>query len=281
MSENRPHIIKRKKVVQGPHGGSWKIALADFMTAMMALFLVMWLISSSSKTELEGIAEYFRTPLLVAIAGGDKPTASTSAIPGGGTDPAHAEGEVMRIDKREQSRPAEIQRNFQDLQQRIDEALSQDAELNNLHDQIRSFITPEGLHIQLLDSERRPMYQLGSDKVAPYMRKLLRTIAPLLTELPNRLVISGHTDSIPYRGSDSDYSNWELSADRANAARRELSAGGFDNQKLLRVVGMADELPLPDTRPNDPVNRRIEIIVLDPTASPELGRLRSWLASNP
>lgn len=280
MSEHRPHIIKRKKIVQGHHGGSWKIALADFMTAMMALFLVMWLISSSSKTELEGIAEYFRTPLLVAIAGGDKPTASTSAIPGGGTDPAHAEGEVMRLDKRQETRPADVQRNFIDLQQRIDAALRRDAELNNLQDQIRSFITPEGLHIQLLDSERRPMYQLGSDKVAPYMSKLLRTIAPLLNELPNRLVISGHTDSIPYRGSDSDYSNWELSADRANAARRELSAGGFNNGKLLRVVGMADELPLPDTRPNDPVNRRIEIIVLDPTASPELGRLRSWLASN-
>src|SRR5690606_11323054 len=223
------------------HGGSWKIALADFMTALMALFLVMWILSAANPTDREAVAEYFRTPLVAAITGGDKTTASVSVIPGGGPDPAFAQGEKARIDTRAQTRPTDEQRRFfRDLQRRIEEAIEADPLLRELRKQMRFDLTPEGLRIQLLDTEQRPMFDLGSDQVAPYMRDLLRTIAPLLNDLPNELSISGHTDSHAYASGYYGYSNWELSSDRANASRRELVAGGFASEKLLRVAGLAD-----------------------------------------
>lgn len=274
MSEQRrPIVIRRKKVVHNHHGGAWKIALADFMTAMMALFLVLWILSSASREELEAVAEYFRTPLATAIAGGDRTTASDSAIPGGGPDPAHAEGERARIELRDQSRSAveeqrlrgraEERRRLRELQRRIEAAIQAHPELRPLRDQMHLDLTQEGLRIQLVDSERRPMFELGSDRVAPYMRELLRTIAPLLNELPNRLSISGHTDSVPYAGGYRGYSNWELSSDRANASRRELVAGGLEADRLLRVAGLADRVPMEGTEPVDAVNRRISLVVLD------------------
>lgn len=266
MSSDRPIIIRRKRVVHAHHGGSWKIALADFMTALMALFLVLWLLSSSGTSELEGIAEYFSTPLLVAIAGGDKPTASTKPIPGGGTDPTHMEGEVARIDRLIQTRPAEIQRTFIDLQRRIQEVLLR-PELQEMRDHLRMYLVPEGLLVQLVDNERRAMFKSGSDVVEPYMSLLLRSLAPLLNEMPNLVSISGHTDSHPYRGLAQSYSNWELSSDRANASRRELMAGGLATGKLLRVDGMADKVPLHDVSPDDPRNRRIELMVLNEATS--------------
>ncbi len=275
--ERRPIIVRRKKVVQAHHGGSWKIALADFMTAMMAMFLVLWLVSTSSPSEMEGIAEYFRTPLLVAMAGGDKPTASDSAIPGGGPDPVFSEGETARIDLRQSSRPAEIRRRFRELQRDIRAVMEDEPELRALQDQLRMEVVPQGLLIQLLDSERRPMYERGSDTVEPYMRELLHGIAPLLNQLPNRLNISGHTDSLAYRGGQDDYSNWELSTDRANAARRELIAGGLRAAKIVRVVGMADQVPLPSSEPSDPANRRIELVLLNNAAMERISRRRNAL----
>ncbi|WP_355660783.1 flagellar motor protein MotB [Halomonas salifodinae] len=281
MSEQRrPIVIRRKKVVHNHHGGAWKIALADFMTAMMALFLVLWILSSASREELEAVAEYFRTPLATAIAGGDRTTASDSAIPGGGPDPAHAEGERARIELRDQSRSAveeqrlrgraEERRRLRELQQRIEAAIQAHPELRTLRDQMHLDLTQEGLRIQLVDSERRPMFELGSDRVAPYMRELLRTIAPLLNELPNPLSISGHTDSVPFVGGYRGYSNWELSSDRANASRRELVAGGLAPEQLLRVAGMADRVPMAGTEPGDAVNRRISLVVLDEWAAEQI-----------
>ncbi|MDT8398933.1 MAG: flagellar motor protein MotB [Pseudomonadales bacterium] len=263
MSEHaRPFIIRRKKIIHAHHGGSWKIALADFMTALMALFLVLWLLSTASKSELEGVAEYFSTPLMVAITGGDGLSMSRSVIPGGGTDPIHMDGEQVRIDLRQESRPAEVRRSFLELQRRIEAVIQADAELRDLREQMRFYIVPEGLLIQLVDTERRPMFQRGSDQVEVYMQHLLRSIAPLLNELPNRISISGHTDNLPYPGDNPGYSNWELSTDRANASRRELLKGGLDANKLLRVVGMAERMPISRDNPRDPVNRRIEVIVL-------------------
>lgn len=261
--DRRPIIIKRKKVVHAHHGGSWKIALADFMTALMALFLVLWILSTASEEQLESVAEYFRTPLSVAIAGGDRTTASTSAIPGGGPDPVYEEGERMRVDLRAQTRSSDEMRSFRDLQQRMEALIEADPVLRELRQQIRFDMTPEGLRIQLVDTERRPMFELGSDQVAPYMRTLLRAIAPLLNDMENPLSLSGHTDSLPYAGGYRGYSNWELSTDRANASRRELVAGGLDPDKLLRVAGMGDRVPVADTDPEAPVNRRIAIVVLD------------------
>lgn len=262
--DKRPIVIRRKKVVHAHHGGAWKIALADFMTALMAFFLVLWILSIASEEERRGVAEYFSTPLVTAITGGDG-SGSTSAIPGGGPDPTHSDGERARIDSLERTRPSMQERNFfRNLQERIERAIERDPELRQLRSQMRFDLTREGLRIQLLDTDQRPMFELGSNQVAPYMRSLLRTIAPLLNELPNELSISGHTDSVPYAGGYRGYSNWELSNDRANASRRELVAGGFDPDQLLRVSGFADRVLLPDTEPTDPINRRIELVVLFP-----------------
>ncbi|SDN88337.1 chemotaxis protein MotB [Halomonas shengliensis] len=261
--DRRPIIIRRKKVVHQHHGGSWKIALADFMTALMALFLVMWILSQSTPTQREAVGEYFRTPLVTAITGGDGQAQSANVIPGGGPDPAHAEGERARIDLRQQTRPSDTQRRaFRDLQQRIETAINADPDLRQLRQQMRFEMTPEGLRIQLLDTDQRPMFDLGRDQVAPYMRDLLRTMAPLLNELDNDLSISGHTDSLAYLSGYRGYSNWELSSDRANASRRELVAGGLEPSKLLRVSGFADRVPMPNTEASDPINRRIELLVL-------------------
>ena len=262
--DKRPIVIRRKKKVHGHHGGAWKIALADFMTALMALFLVMWILSVSSDETRQAVADYFSTPLMTAITGGDR-SGSTSAIPGGGPDPTHSDGERARIDTLQRTRPSmEERRFFRELQERIERAIERDPELRQLRNQMRFDLTREGLRIQLLDTDQRPMFELGSDQVAPYMRSLLRTIAPLLNELPNELSISGHTDSVPYAGGYRGYSNWELSNDRANSSRRELIAGGFDPGQLLRVSGFADRVLLPETEPTDPINRRIELVVLFP-----------------
>ncbi|MCS2610259.1 flagellar motor protein MotB [Halomonas dongshanensis] len=260
----RPIIIRRKKVVHAHHGGAWKIALADFMTALMALFLVLWILSVASEEQREGVAEYFSAPLVAAITGGDR-AGSTRVIPGGGPDPAHIDGERVRVSTLQHTRPSPQERRyFNDLQERIERAIERDPELRQLRQQMRFDITREGLRIQLLDTEQRPMFQLGSDQVAPYMRSLLRTMAPLINDLPNELSISGHTDSVPYAGGYRGYSNWELSSDRANASRRELVIGGLEPAKLLRVSGYADRVTLPDIPTTDPMNRRIELIVLLP-----------------
>lgn len=268
-------VIKRpRKVVHGHQAGSWKIALADFMTALMALFLVLWLLATASPQELQGIAEYFRTPLTVAMAGGDRDTASTSAIPGGGPDPAHSEGEVARVDLRQQTRSADKRRELVDLRERLEAVIAADPDLQAIREQIQLEMTQEGLRIQLVDTDRRPMFELGSDRVAPYMRDLLRAIAPLLNDVPNNLSIHGHTDSLPFVGGGEDYTNWELSTDRANASRRELVAGGLEDGKLLRVAGMADRVTVPGTEPGDPVNRRITLVVLTREAADNM-RARS------
>lgn len=259
-------IVQRKKVVHGHHGGAWKLAFADFMTAMMALFLVLWMLASAGAPERAAVAEYFRTPLLVAMAGGDRAAASDNVIPGGGPDPIFSEGERQRIDlERESQRSMEEKERLRGLEKRIRDVISSDARLKDLilQNQILIDLTPEGLRIQLVDTEQRPMFKLGSAQVEPYMRDLLRTIAPKLNELPNSIQITGHTDSLAYAGGESGYSNWELSADRANASRRELVNGGLDSTKLLRISGMSDRIPFEGADPTDASNRRIAVYVLD------------------
>lgn len=260
--EKRPIIIKRKKGRHPHHGGAWKIAFADFMTAMMALFLVLWILSTSNPDQRKAVAEYFRSPIVVALTNGDRDSASTSAIPGGGQDPTYTEGEVRTIDIRQENRRIERQ-HLEDLKRRLEEAIDLNVLLKEFKDQILIDLIPEGLRIQLVDSDKRPMFEVGSSRVAPYMRDLLRVIAPILNQLPNSIQISGHTDSRPYAGGEKGYSNWELSAERANASRRELVAGGLDSGKLLRVSGMADELRFDGAGELDAINRRIAIIVVD------------------
>lgn len=260
--DKRPIIIKRKKAAHPHHGGAWKIAFADFMTAMMALFLVLWILSTSNPEQRKAVAEYFRTPLVVALTNGDRDSASDSAIPGGGPDPSYSEGEVRNIDIRQQNRAIE-RRNLEELKRRLEEAIDINPLLKDFKDQILIDLIPEGLRIQLVDSDKRPMFEVGSAKVAPYMSELLRIIAPILNQLPNSIQISGHTDSRPYAGGEKGYSNWELSAERANSSRREMVIGGLDSGKLLRVSGMADMLRFQGAKELDAINRRIAIIVVD------------------
>lgn len=281
-SERRPIIVKRKKVVsKGHHGGNWKIAYADFMTALMALFLVLWILSMVPKNELDNIAEYFRTPLAVALAGGDKSTASTSAIPGGGADPTFSEGERQRLDIRQQSRPSSEIRRLRALRERLEREVRQDPDLRQMSSQLRTDFIPEGLRIQLVDTDKRPMFELGSARLAPYMRDLLQAIAPELNAVPNAISLTGHTDNLRYAGGERGYSNWELSADRANASRRALVAAGLHADKLLRVSGMASRVNLEGTQPSDAVNRRISIVVLSERAAEQIRDRGERGASDP
>jgi chemotaxis protein MotB len=263
MSEKSIIIRRVKKTRHAHHGGAWKIAFADFMTALMALFLVLWIMSNASKAQKDAVADYFSTPLMAAMSKGDSTSVSPTVIPGGGPNPTFSEGEPNRIAVRNKRLSSEERNRLMALKRRLEAAIARDPNLKDLGKQIQIELIPEGLSVQLMDSEQRPMFELGSARVAPYMRILLRTIAPVLNELPNNIQISGHTDSHPYAGGEVGYSNWELSADRAKASRIELVAGGLDSGKLLRISGMSDRIRYQGAEPFDAVNRRITIVVLD------------------
>lgn len=266
MSESRrPIIIKRPVRAAAHHGGAWKIAFADFMTAMFAFFLVMWLLSTQSPKQLAGIAAEFKTPLKVVLNGGQKSSTSTSVIPGGGTDPIHADGEVKQSD----SDSDDVKR-LDDLKQRLDDMIEANPVLRQFRPQLLIDITPEGLRIQIVDSGNRPMFDRSSAIVMSYMRTILREIGPVLNEQPNKITLSGHTDATQYTQGDKSYSNWELSADRANASRRELITGGMQDKKVLRVMGVASSMHLNQEDPFAPINRRISIVVLNKRAQTEI-----------
>ncbi len=278
----RPIIIKRKKVVAGGHhGGAWKIAYADFVTAMMAFFLLMWLLGSTAKGDLQGIAAYFASPLKVAMAGGDGAGNSSSVIPGGGTDLSKVHGQVRRSDSpddtnRRMDLSSRAERARQDaariraLHAKIDAMITENAKLNEYRSQIRIDVTPDGLQIQIVDDQNRPMFDSGSALVKPYMRDILGAIGSALGGVENRVSLAGHTDATPYGNGERGYSNWELSADRANASRRELVAAGMPDAKLARVVGLAASDPLEPTNPRAAINRRITITILTREAEERL-----------
>jgi len=262
MSAEKHRIVIRRVGGHGGahHGGGWKIAYADFMTAMMAFFLVMWLLSNTTPRQREGIAEHFRMPLKVAINGGEKSSTSVSVIPGGGMDPStRADGEVQRADAEED---ADAER-LASMKEKLDKLIESSPVFKQFRSQILIDITTEGLRLQIVDSENRPMFDLASARLVPHMRAILRELAPALDELPNKITLSGHTDAIVYSRGDKSYGNWELSADRANASRRELVIGGMAENKVLRVVGLADSMHLDRSDPRNPINRRISIILLN------------------
>lgn len=263
-------IIKRPVQAAAHHGGAWKIAFADFMTAMFAFFLVMWLLSTSSPKQLAGIAEQFKMPLKVAISGGQKSSNSTSVIPGGGSDPtSRVDGEVRKSEEESSNDPNDVKR-MEDLKQRLDDMIESSPVLKQFRPQLLIDITPEGLRIQIVDSSNRPMFDRSSAVVASYMRTILRELGPVLNEQPSKLTLSGHTDATAYTQGDKSYSNWELSADRANASRRELLAGGMQDTKVLRVVGVSSSVHLNKDDPYAPVNRRISIVVLNRRAQADI-----------
>ncbi len=265
MKQEHPVILVKRKKLRHHSSmthGSWKIAYADFMTAMMAFFLVMWLISISSPQVAMQIADYFRTPLKVALNGGKNISISSSVIPGGGADSTQQEGEVKKSPRIETQAQRKEKIKFTAVKNKLESVINKDERFKELRDHLSIDLTNEGLRVQLIDSQRRPMFQLGSAKIEPYMRDLLHAVAPTLNELSNKISISGHTDNLTYAGGERGYSNWELSSDRANASRRELIAGGLSEGKVLRIIGMASVMSsdAPDGNPQD---RRISILVLN------------------
>jgi chemotaxis protein MotB len=284
-SNDKAIIVRRASGMRrggGHHGGAWKLAYADFMTAMMAFFLLMWLLSAVTQVELKGIAEYFNTPLKAAIFGnGNRTAEDSSVIPGGGRDLSSNSNGVMRRSDgstrlaervaRRSNAPDEVlpeqedrkdKARLHDLQIRLISAIEANPNLRQFKQQIRIDSTLQGLRIEIVDSQKRPMFALSSDQVEPYMREILREIGKTLNGVPNRIVVQGHTDALAYSGGEAGYSNWELSADRANASRRELVAGGMGEDKVLRVLGLASTQNLNQANPLDPENRRISVIVL-------------------
>lgn len=318
--KTQPIVIKRKKVAGGHHGGAWKIAYADFVTAMMAFFLLMWLLGSTTKGELMGISEYFQTPLQVALFGGSGSGDSSSVIKGGGRELTRSSGQVKRGDLDSQkkvvnlraahaeldlpsrmddpsvpdpkrsmagggepasapkeaskdaksasasARAAEMERkdmeSLKGLKAKIEKLIDISPNLRPFKSQLLLAITDEGLRIQIIDEQNRPMFDLASPVLKGYAQVILREIGVSINEVSNRITISGHTDSLAYRGGDKGYSNWELSSDRANSARREMTRAGMADDKVLRVVGHGSSALLNPEEPTDPMNRRISIVVL-------------------
>jgi len=279
--ENQPIVIRRPARTghsAGHGGGAWKIAYADFVTAMMAFFILLWLIGSTADSDLKGISDFFRNPVLMAQSGGDSVGDSALILPGGGEDLTRTMGQVRRHDLRREiiERDITLVRPDQDearevreraalleIKGRIEALIEAKPNLRAFRNQILLDITPEGLRIQIVDQQNRPMFDLASAELRPHTRELLHIIGGALNTLPNRLSLSGHTDALQYPGQERGFSNWELSANRANASRRELITGGLDPLKVARVVGHADILPFNPDDPYDASNRRISIVVMN------------------
>jgi chemotaxis protein MotB len=280
----QPIIVKRvKKGGHVAHGGAWKIAYADFVTAMMAFFLLMWLLGSTTEGDKKGIADYFASPLKVAMNGGAGSGDASHVVKGGGEDLTRSNGQIKRGDvdapkktinlaalKAEQRR-AEVAR-LTEIKNTIEQKIQASERLRALSSQLRLDMTRDGLRIQIVDEQNRPMFASGSPVVQPYMRELLQAIGSILTEVPNLLTLEGHTDANPFQGGERGYSNWELSADRANASRRELVAGGLAENRVLRVQGLASSQPFDRAEPASPANRRISIIVMNRDAEDRVFR---------
>jgi chemotaxis protein MotB len=271
----RPIVIKRKKVVAGgAHGGAWKIAYADFVTAMMAFFLLMWLLGSTAKGDLAGIADHFQNPMKVAMAGGSGSGDATSVLQGGGQDLTRQAGQVKKGDveaKKTTSFSKEAQAEFrrkekerlEALKADIEKMIEQSPQLAQFKKQLLLDITSEGLRIQIVDEQNRPMFDSGGAELKPYTRDILRQIGKALNGVTNRISLAGHTDAAQFVGGTQGFSNWELSSNRANASRRELVVGGMDSSKVLRIVGLASTVLFDKNDPLNSVNRRISIVVLN------------------
>jgi len=244
-----PIIIKKvvKKGGHGHHGGAWKLAYADFVTAMMAFFLLMWLLGSVDEKTKKGISEYFQDPYRATKV--DK-----------GLVPSLDETNPTELDKQAEK---EAQAQLENLRIKIERIIKMNDKLDKMRDQVKLTITPEGLRIQIVDDKKTPMFKSGSAEAAPHIREILKELAPVINQLPNKITVNGHTDSKPFPDQSHKYTNWELSSERANAARYELSQGGFDEKKFLRVSGLADSIPYNAKDALDPMNRRISIIVMN------------------
>jgi chemotaxis protein MotB len=279
----RPIVIvkRRKSGGGGHHGGAWKVAYADFVTAMMAFFLVMWLVTSVNKEQRAAIFEYFKNPSMEAgqsvkaSKGANGPGgASTSVINmHGGMDApktalkketGSAAGSLPRpadIDEAKRLAAEAERKQLLSLLQDLRAAIDKSKTLRPFKDQLLLDITPEGLRIQIVDAQNRPMFDLGSSRLKDYTVSILHELTGYLNTVPNRISLSGHTDTTPYLAKNG-YTNWDLSADRANSARRALEAGGLNADKVARVVGLSSVVLFDAKNPRNPINRRISIIVM-------------------
>ena len=297
MDKTQPIIIRRiKKTAGGHHGGAWKVASADFVTAMMAFFLVMWLVGIASKEQKAAVSEYFKNPSAVegtaAIPGtsslgpggaSDKmiPTANALSMPGGVGprvgDPGEATRSRIPTDAQEDARAAaaaEDRRQLDELRKELEAAIEKSQALAPFKDQLLIDLTPEGLRVQIVDRMNRPMFDLGSSSMKDYTVEVMHELGTLLSGTPHRIALAGHTDETPFQ-APRGYGNWELSSDRANAARRALLEGGLDEARIARVVGLASSVPFDRADPRAPTNRRISIVVLNRTPDAGMDALAS------
>ncbi len=281
MAESKPTVVMVRRVKKvaggGHHGGSWKVAYADFVTAMMAFFLVMWLVGATTNKERAAISEYFRNPSPLTgksfspAPGPQGPGgASNSMIKLGGTmDIPRGDGEDAfakpSSETESEAKARADERRLESLMEALEEAIGKSQALEPFKDQLLLDLTPEGLRIQIVDQQNRPMFDLGSSQLKPYTTTILRELSGFINQVPNAISITGHTDTTQYNGTRG-YTNWELSADRANAARRALIDGGMQADKVSRVVGLASSVLFDRQDPHNPINRRISIVVMTQAA---------------
>jgi len=278
-NEKAPIVVKRIIKGGGHHGGAWKVAYADFVTAMMAFFLLMWLMGSTTKEQKAAISEFFNNPsaeigmsTIPKEGGSEGPGgASTSPIDlGGGFEmptQSKPDQEMDEATAEALAKEAEAKR-MKELQEKLKEVIENTPALAPFKDQLLIDMTDEGLRIQIVDKENRPMFDLGSARLLPHAEAILRELAKTINQVDNRVSITGHTDARPY--VNPRYTNWELSADRANAARRELTNAGLAADKIGKVVGLASSALFAPEDPSAPINRRIAIIVMTKQAAENL-----------
>jgi chemotaxis protein MotB len=256
------------------HGGQWKIAYADFVTAMMAFFLVMWLVSSATETQRAVIAKYFSTTSIFdlpkgngvldggksVMAGTEAKTERLNPSGHGGSSQSHAESSQESSNESAEANKQRLERQrFEAMKAELERMVQQGA-LHDLASNLAIDLTPEGLRIQIFDRDGEPMFATGDATPTPRLARILGVISQVLQTIRNGVIIAGHTDAQPLQRGG--YSNWELSAERANAARRELEADGLTTDRMVRVEGMAAIDPLLPQTPLDPRNRRIAVTVL-------------------
>jgi chemotaxis protein MotB len=281
MAETKPTVIVRRVKKAGHaahHGGSWKVAYADFVTAMMAFFLVLWLMATTNKNDRAAISEYFRNPS--PLSGQNATPAPGMAGPGGASTSMIKLGGATDISRGSSNDPFQNQKEavpqpvdqqqrdkqqLEALMKELQEAISKSQALEPFKDQLLLDLTPEGLRIQIVDKQNRPMFDLGSATLKPYTQQILHELANYLNHVPNRISLTGHTDITAYSAARG-YGNWELSADRANAARRALVDGGLEDSKITRVVGLSSSVLFDKADPQNPINRRISIVVMTQAA---------------
>jgi len=269
-------VIKRvKKGGHGHHGGAWKIAYADFVTAMMAFFLLMWVLGSTTAGDLAGISAYFQNPLRVSLSGGQGSGDATRIIKGGGDNITKTVGEESRADADTEQRRisdssvTDVENARKDktkneqVKEDIQKKIEADAELKNAKGQVFMDINSEGLRIQVVDEKGKPLFSSGGTVPSVSARRLLRVIGKSIQMAPGPVRIEGHSDGAKFGNGETGYTNWELSTDRANVARRELIAGGLDPALIVQVIGFANTVPLNPEDLNDPLNRRISITLLN------------------